>query len=88
MKISFINNFNIRSNISLTKPSVSFGAASDPIYMIDETDHVSKYDSMNEVAIALGVSVETIKKALDENKKVSRVIIKRAEDFEKNKINL
>ena len=85
MKINFINNFNIRPNISLTKPSVSFGAASVPIIMVDETGHVSKYDSMNEVAIALGVSVEIIKKALEENKKVSRVTIKRAEDFEKNK---
>lgn len=77
MNISPINNFNIRQNFPKMNNglSVSFGA--EVIYMIDENGNISKYTSMKEVAVALGVSVETIKKALEQNKKVSGVTIKK-----------
>ncbi len=87
MRINFTNNYNVMRNIPMpymSRKSIAFGKDSVVLYMIDESGHVSKYDSMNEVSRALGVSVETIKKALEQNKKVSGVILKTEEDMEKS----
>ena len=83
MQISFINNFNIRPNISQAKSFVSFGSV--PLYIIDENGNASKYASIKEVSLALGVSTETIRKALEQNKKVSGVTVKKATDYDGKK---
>ncbi len=81
MRINYINNLNIPKINS----RFSFGEKAVSLYMLDESGHVSKYPSIKEVSLALGVSEETIRKALEGNKKVSGVILKKAKDVEKKK---
>ena len=85
MKINFINKFNTAHAISKTKFSLSFSGKDNPLYMIDNSGNVSKYSSMKEVSVALGVNIETIKKALKENKKAGGVTIKIANKNDERK---
>ena len=82
MQISFINNFNTRQNIPAAKPQLSFGTENVPLYAIDESGNICRFNSIKEASKTLGLNLFVVRAALSQNRRINGVVLRKASDIE------